>query len=293
MGHIFISYSHKDKEYVHKLAEVLQAESFEVWIDDRIDYGTRWPLVIENAIDSCDAFILVASNNSHVSEWVQNELVRAQRLQKQIFPLLLSGNPWVSFESTQYFDVREGNLPSRKFYDNLRNYLNKHLEYLRELFVENWPLYQNAKYGFSMNYPSDGKIIDEREDIVRIDFPVLTGTDLWAKYVMIHCQEDGVLSSPLNEWTPNIDRSHNIDILGLRYLRESGSEGGMQRLEEWVSYSTLHENKIVTISLILRTIAHGAYLPALLPRIDLTAEREMILYILSTFTWFDGKKIRN
>jgi hypothetical protein len=46
MGHIFISYSHKDKAYVHRLAEALQNENFDVWIDDRIDYGTRWPLVI-------------------------------------------------------------------------------------------------------------------------------------------------------------------------------------------------------------------------------------------------------
>src|SRR5688572_3601056 len=100
MSHLFISYSHKDKEYVHKLAEALQVEGFDVWIDDRIDYGTRWPLVIESAIDSCDSFILVASENAHASEWVQHELARAQRLHKQIFPLLLKGHPWISFEST-------------------------------------------------------------------------------------------------------------------------------------------------------------------------------------------------
>ena len=41
MAHIFISYSHKDKAYVHRLAETLQNENFDVWIDDRIDYGTR------------------------------------------------------------------------------------------------------------------------------------------------------------------------------------------------------------------------------------------------------------
>src|SRR5262245_4679442 len=125
MGHIFVSYSHKDKEYVHKMAEAMQSEGFEVWIDDRIDYGTRWPLVIETAIDSCDAFILVASNNSHESRWVQHEIARAQRLEKQIFPVLLGGEPWLSFESIQYFDVRDGALPSRKFYDVLRQNVNK------------------------------------------------------------------------------------------------------------------------------------------------------------------------
>ena len=46
MGHIFISYSHKDKDYIHRLQDALQAEGFEVWIDDRIDFGDEWPMVI-------------------------------------------------------------------------------------------------------------------------------------------------------------------------------------------------------------------------------------------------------
>ena len=285
MRHIFISYSHKDKDYVHKLADALQSEGFEVWIDDRIDYGTRWPLVIETAIDSCDAFILIASENSHESEWVQHEMARAKRMEKQLFPLLLNGNPWLAFESTQYFDVRDGAVPTQKFYDNLRKYLNKHLEFLREMFIDSWPVYHNERYRFSVSYPLDGKVLEEKDDFVRIDYPVVPGTNLKEKYVLIHFNEEGTLRSPLNKWTPNIDRSNSVDLLGLRFLRESGSEGAMQRLEEWVSYSTFRENKVVTISLVLGTMSHHVYLPAILPRIDLAAEKEVILYILSTFTW--------
>ena len=37
MAHLFIRYSHQDKEYVHQLAKSLQDRDFEVWIDDRID----------------------------------------------------------------------------------------------------------------------------------------------------------------------------------------------------------------------------------------------------------------
>ena len=150
MGHIFVSYSHKDKEYVHKLAEAMQSEGFEIWIDDRIDYGTRWPIVIENAIDSCDAFVLIASENSRNSEWVQHEFVRAQRLNKQIFPILLSGGPWISFESTQYFDARDGTLPTQKFYTVLRNYLSKALEVLRNMIMGSWPIYRNENLDFQL-----------------------------------------------------------------------------------------------------------------------------------------------
>jgi len=82
MGHIFISYSHKDKTYVHKLAETLQAEGFEVWIDDRIDYGAEWPREIERRLDGCEAFILVMSRDSYKSKWVQKEIARAIRCQR-------------------------------------------------------------------------------------------------------------------------------------------------------------------------------------------------------------------
>ena len=86
MGHIFISYSHNDKEYVHKLQEALLSQGFNVWIDDRIDYGTRWPKVIQDHLDGCDAFIVIVSENSFESEWVQNEVTRAKRIGK---PFLL------------------------------------------------------------------------------------------------------------------------------------------------------------------------------------------------------------
>ena len=85
MGHIFISYSHKDKEYVHKLQETLQQEGFEVWIDDRIDYGTEWPKVIQENLDNCIVFIVVMSKNAYESDMVQNEVTRAREKKKQTF----------------------------------------------------------------------------------------------------------------------------------------------------------------------------------------------------------------
>ena len=119
MGHIFISYSHKDSSYIHKLAEALVNEGFEVWIDDRIDYGDEWPMVIQDRLDACDAFILVATEDAYKSKWVQKEVTRAQRISKPFFPLLLSGSTWIAFESTQYADVRDKSLPPEKFYKRL------------------------------------------------------------------------------------------------------------------------------------------------------------------------------
>ena len=120
MAHIFISYSHKDKAYVSKLYEALTARGFDAWIDDRIDYGSEWPREIERRLDACDALVLVMTPQAHGSEWVHNELSRAQRLRKPVFPLLLEGEgPWLSVEAKQYVDVRGKRLPPEDFYDRL------------------------------------------------------------------------------------------------------------------------------------------------------------------------------
>lgn len=121
MGSIFISYSHKDTGYAHKLADSLQEMGFEAWIDARLDYGSHWPLEIQKQLDACEAFIVIMSPRAFSSEWVQSELQRAKRKQKPIFPLLLEGDePWLSVESTQFYDVRGEKLPDAKFFEDLK-----------------------------------------------------------------------------------------------------------------------------------------------------------------------------
>jgi hypothetical protein len=127
MAHIFISYSHKDTEYAHKLADVLQSEGFDIWIDARLDYGSQWPMEIQRQLDDCSAFILIMSPRAYQSEWVQSELSRAKRKNKPIFPLLLEGDePWLSVESTQYYDVHENKIPDNKFFSALGRVVSRH-----------------------------------------------------------------------------------------------------------------------------------------------------------------------
>ena len=121
MGHIFISYSHKDTTYARGLADHLRSMGFDIWIDERLDYGSQWPHEIQRQLDSCDAFLLIMTSRSFASDWVQSELQRAKRKSKPIFPLLLEGNePWLSVESTQYYDVRGGVYPDTKFYSAIK-----------------------------------------------------------------------------------------------------------------------------------------------------------------------------
>ena len=119
MGHIFISYSHKDKEYVQKFHDALQNRGFHAWMDDRIDFGDEWLKVIQKHLDESDIFIVIMSRNSFESDMVQNEIARAREKRKTIFPLLLDGENWLIVQAKQYVDVTDGSFPKEKFYRDL------------------------------------------------------------------------------------------------------------------------------------------------------------------------------
>src|SRR5258708_28628467 len=123
MDHVFISYSHTDREYAHRLAGSLQNYGFQVWIDDRIDYGMTWPRVIQDNLDTCAAFVVIMTPRSYVSDWVQSELNRARRKNKPLFPILLEGDDtWLSVETTQFVKVDFGELPPAHFYERLATF---------------------------------------------------------------------------------------------------------------------------------------------------------------------------
>jgi TIR domain len=289
MAHFFVSYSHKDKDYVHRLAKALQDRGFEVWIDDRIDYGTRWPLVIEDAIDSCQGLILVASEHSHEPEWVQHEVARAQRLHKPIFPLLLNGNPWLSFESTQYHSVQAANLPDQKFFDALSLSENNRFEYFRHMvtYVWSWPVYRNDDYGFSVNIPKEGKTSHSEPGFIQIDLPIGTGTNLDERSVMIHYRKDAPLESPVTKHLPWMQKKAYVNILGIPFLKEMGEEGGMSRYHEFVSYSASRLSNVVTISFHLAMFPADIFGDAPVIEVDRVAAKDVLSYVVSTFTWLD------
>ncbi len=119
--YIFISYSHTDRNYAEKLSDALIKMGVEIWIDGRIDYGARWPHIIQDRLDGCTGIIIIMTPRAYRSDWVQSELQRAKRKDKLIFPFLLEGEePWLTLESIQYIDVRDGGLPPVRFYDTLR-----------------------------------------------------------------------------------------------------------------------------------------------------------------------------
>ncbi|MBL8161929.1 MAG: toll/interleukin-1 receptor domain-containing protein, partial [Anaerolineae bacterium] len=127
MSYIFISYSKKNADYAHRLADKLRAEGFEVWIDKRrLATGEDWWKSIVLALRSCGAFVIIMTPESDGSRWVQREITLAEKYEKPVFPLWLAGDTntpnWELFVRTQYEDVRGDMLPGEEFYARLEQY---------------------------------------------------------------------------------------------------------------------------------------------------------------------------
>lgn len=294
MGYIFISYSHKDKDYVHSLAETLRQNGFEIWIDNRIDYGIQWAPEIQQQLDNCDAFILVASENSFQSEWVQHEVTRAQRKKKPFFPLLLSGDTWLSIESVQYVDVKDGNLPPQKFYENLANHVdNSPLNFSEDDYpfwiTEEWPEYKNLKYGFRVKHPPHGEITENSEDRFHIDLPVPTGTDLRDKRLTIECSDRNDCNNILeNELSPSgfPYPTQRVKINDKIFMRQTRLSSAMGKGIEEIVYSIARNHLCIAITFLIVVVDYTNYYPNLINRIDINAEKEVVHLVLKTFEWF-------
>jgi formylglycine-generating enzyme required for sulfatase activity len=89
-GHIFMSYSSKDRAFVDRLAEDLRAHGHTVWIDfEGIRGGEQWKQSIADGLHASRVVLLIVSPDSIASKWVEAEVETARQLEKTIIPLLL------------------------------------------------------------------------------------------------------------------------------------------------------------------------------------------------------------
>jgi formylglycine-generating enzyme required for sulfatase activity len=123
MSHVFISYSKKNKDYARRLADYLLENGFDVWIDDRIDYGENWLDTMFRAVCDCAAFVVIMTPEAQQSRWVQREVAWADEREKPFFPVLLDGENWPVFVLTQYADARDGHLPNEQFLEELAEHV--------------------------------------------------------------------------------------------------------------------------------------------------------------------------
>ena len=73
---VFISYSHKDKDFAHTLAANLIRHKTSIWIDEwEINAGDSMITKIQDAIQKASALIIVFSKDSIESIWCQKEVI--------------------------------------------------------------------------------------------------------------------------------------------------------------------------------------------------------------------------
>ena len=114
MSSLFISYSHKDKQFVKRLATNIRDAGHTVLIDERdILVGDSLTESISNAIDSVDFVAAIISSDSLNSQWFKKELDLATNREIDekrviVLPILLDDVELPGFlKGKHYADFRE------------------------------------------------------------------------------------------------------------------------------------------------------------------------------------------
>lgn len=112
--HVFLSYSSQDSACADALEAALTAAHVKVWRDVRsIVGGEAWEPAIERAIHNADAVLVLVSEHSRTSEYVQYEVSTALDLLdvpgklQRIIPVVLSGDAWSEWDALHRFQKYE------------------------------------------------------------------------------------------------------------------------------------------------------------------------------------------
>jgi hypothetical protein len=89
MTDVFISYSHKDKEFVSTLYAAFERNKKNIWVDwKKILPASDWWAEIKKGIESADTFLFVISPDSIASEVCTKEIDHAVLHNKRLFPIV-------------------------------------------------------------------------------------------------------------------------------------------------------------------------------------------------------------
>jgi TM2 domain-containing membrane protein YozV len=110
-GRIFVSYDRRNLEAVKMLADELEALGHRVWFDQDLTGGHRWWDSILAQIRDCGLFVFALTPDSLESPACMKELDYASQLNREILPVLLSGEIAESLlprrlAAIQYVDYR-------------------------------------------------------------------------------------------------------------------------------------------------------------------------------------------
>jgi WD40 repeat protein len=118
MRDVFISYSRKDKPFVEKLHQALEAQNRDAWVDwEDIPLSAKWWHEIQRGIEGANTFVFVISRDSVESKVCRDEIDHAVLHNKRLVPIVrrddfemakvhpnLALHNWLFFRETDEFE---------------------------------------------------------------------------------------------------------------------------------------------------------------------------------------------
>ena len=120
-GHIVVSHSREDQDYVDRLVTYLRSRGLTVWADRTLEPGTPdWASVIGTVIHSCAALVAVMTESAVASPWVDREVTIAINLRRPVLALSRAGVRLTRLAAIPAESIDADALPSEAFVARLR-----------------------------------------------------------------------------------------------------------------------------------------------------------------------------
>jgi adenylate cyclase len=111
MAKIFLSYAREDADVAKQLADCIGRAGHEVWWDKQLQGGSRFSDEIDRELKSAEAVVVVWSDTSIASAWVQDEAAEG-RDTGRLVPVTLRGcRPPLGFRQFHSIDLGEWDAP--------------------------------------------------------------------------------------------------------------------------------------------------------------------------------------
>ncbi len=128
---VFISYSRRDRDRAMAIADALQRQRLDVWIDAQIVAGERFDTLIRTQTSFASAVLVCWSEDALDSPWVRSEAAVAVS-RNCLVSCLVSGPPPSDFSAMHYEDLSGGAL------DESNPAWNKVVARIRGLMTRPW-----------------------------------------------------------------------------------------------------------------------------------------------------------
>lgn len=108
---VFISYSRRDRDAMHRIREALTAANLTVWSDEDLEPGSpSWRADVQRAIENASCAVAILSPDAKSSEWVSEELGYARIRKLRLFTVLARGDESnaipLGLTGVQWIDMR-------------------------------------------------------------------------------------------------------------------------------------------------------------------------------------------